>query len=226
MKITRLLLAAAATLMLTTSCEALLDSLAKNPIFTFTDSTVCDGQSAYLGLTATCKVGWKTNRPDIVTLEYDADGHECVGTFILPSGAKQVTEVTITTTNLDDSTVDPYVGTVTVAPWKLALYKQNGENWVLQTGTADSYSWTKIGNGKYKVQMQYLEGSEYKDITGIPYRVGTLESNKVKWQGGSLVSSIEKEEYSQEFELTAKPSSSTTIKATLGPVEHTLVITQ
>ena len=64
MKITRLLLAAAATLMLTTSCEAFLDSIAKNPIFTFTGTTVYDGQSAYLGLTATCKVGWETNRPD------------------------------------------------------------------------------------------------------------------------------------------------------------------
>ena len=72
MKTTRLFLIVAAITMLTTSCEELLDSLSKNPVFEFTGSTVYDGQTAFLGTTATCKIGWTNHNPEIVDLSYNA----------------------------------------------------------------------------------------------------------------------------------------------------------
>ena len=54
MKTTRLFLLSAAIVMLATSCEAVLDTLSKNPIFEFAGTTVYDGQKAFLGTTATC----------------------------------------------------------------------------------------------------------------------------------------------------------------------------
>ena len=66
--------AAAAAMLSLASCEAVIDSVTKNPVFEFAGTTVYDGQSAFLGTAATCKIGWKTDNSDIVYLQYDENG--------------------------------------------------------------------------------------------------------------------------------------------------------
>ena len=238
MKTTRLFLIVAAITMLTTSCEELLDSLSKNPVFEFTGSTVYDGQTAFLGTTATCKIGWTNHNPEIVDLSYNEVGKECYATFKLPVTAKKVTKVSLTATNLDDSSVEPYKGDITVAPWRLALYKKNGKNWerIANQTTTESLgvsttvsSYAKISNGTYKVQMEYLtsDGS-YKEIGSIPKRIAKFESHDIDWSG-KLVGAdghVNSKDTYKEFTLTEAPASTQMVVDTLGDVQHIFTLTK
>ena len=237
MKTTRLFLLGAAILMLT-SCEALIDSLSKNPVFEFTGSTVYDGQTAFLGTTATCKIGWTNHNPEIVDLSYNEVGKECYATFKLPVTAKKVTKVSLTATNLDDSSVEPYKGDITVAPWRLALYKKNGNNWerianqttteTLGVSTTTS-SYAKIGNGTYKIQMEYLtDDGSYKEIGSIPKRLAKFEIHDIDWSGklvGADGHVTSKDPY-KEFTLNEAPASTQTVAVKLGKVGHIFTLTK
>lgn len=238
MKTLKLFFIGAAIMTLTTSCEALLDTLAKNPVFEFTGTTVYDGQKAFLGTTATCKIGWTNHNPEIVTLSYNESGKDCNATFKLPITAKKVTTVSLTATNLDDETVDPYKGDITVAPWRLGLYKQNGKNWdpiKNQTSVEVGGVWTttasyaNIGTGTYRIQMEYLtsDGS-YKQISSIPYRLGKLENNDIDWSGklvGADGHVTSKDPY-KEFTLNEAPTATQTVAVTLGDVAHLFTLTK
>lgn len=217
MKTTRLFLIGAAIMMLTTSCEAVLDTLSKNPIFEFAGTTVYDGQKAFLGTTATCDIGWKTDSPTIVDLNYNEHGKNCIATFSLPTVTKKVTTVKITATNLEDDTVEPYTGEITVAPWRLTIYKKGSDNnWnkvdaVYNTAQATfSYGASGNGAGTYKLQLEYLDkDNNYKPITSIPYRLLKLETFKVRWTGKLIgINGAQEEEVcSKEFTLSALPAS-------------------
>ena len=211
MKTTRLFLLGAAAMLLTTSCVALIDTLSKNPIFEFAGTTVYDGQKAFLGTTATCDIAWTNHNPEVVNLNYNEHGKECIATFQLPDAAKKVTTVTITATNKDDASVDPYTGEITVAPWKITVYKKGSDNKWKQVETvtntvATTFSYGASGNGAgtYKLQLEYLDkDNNYKPITSIPYRLGKLESHKVRWTGKliGIDGAAEKEDCSMEFTL-------------------------
>lgn len=238
MKFFKVFFIGAALMALTTSCEGLIDSLSKNPVFEFTGSTVYDGQSAFLGTTATCKIGWTNHNPQIVTLNHNDQGKECVATFKLPAAAKSVTKVSLTATNLDDESVEPYKGDITVAPWRLSLYKQNGSNWDRISNqtynetagvvtTICSYS--QIGNGTYKLQMEAKdsEGS-YKAITSIPYRLGRLQNHEIDWSG-KLVGAdghVLVTETSKQFTLSESPTATQMVAVKLGEVGHLFTLTK
>lgn len=238
MKTTKFFLLGAAILTLATSCKDLLDSIAKNPVFEFTGSTVYDGQSAFLGTTANCKIGWTNHNPEIVSLEYNEQGKECVATFKLPISAKEVTKVSLTATNLDDASVEPYKGDITVAPWRIALYKQNGTKWERvqnQTSTQSAGVWSttcsyaKIGNGTYKVQMEYktTDGS-FDVISSIPYRLGRLQNHDIDWSGQLVGASghVKSTDTGKQFTLTESPTSAQIVGVTLGNVSHIFQLTK
>ena len=216
MKTTRLFLLGAAVMMLATSCEAVLDTLSKNPIFEFAGTTVYDGQKAFLGTTATCDIGWETDSPTIVDLNYNEHGKNCIATFQLPDLAKKVTTVKITATNKEDDTVEPYTGEITVAPWRLTIYKKGSDNkWnkvdAVYNNSMATFSYGASGNGAgtYKLQLEYLDkDNNYKAITSIPYRLLKLETFKVRWTGKlvGINGSQEEDVYSKEFTLNASPS--------------------
>lgn len=237
MKTTRLFLLGAAILMLT-SCEAFIDSLSKNPVFEFAGTTVYDGQTAFLGTTATCKIGWTNHNPEIVDLSYNEVGKECNATFKLPVTAKKVTKVSLTATNLDDSSVEPYKGDITVVPWRLALYKKNGNNWerIANQTTTESLgssvttsSYAKIGNGTYKIQMEYLtDDGSYKEIGSIPKRLAKFEVHDIDWSGklvGIDGHATSKDTY-KEFTLNEAPALATIVNAGLGEVRHAFQLTK
>ena len=217
MKTTRLFLLGAAIMMLATSCEAVLDTLSKNPIFEFAGTTVYDGQKAFLGTTATCDIGWTNHNEDIVDLEYNEHGKNCIATFSLPTVTKKVTTVKITATNLEDDTVEPYTGEITVAPWRITLYKKGSDNnWnkidaVYATSQVTfSYGASGNGAGTYKLQLEYLDkDNNYKPITSIPYRLLKLETFKVRWTGKliGINGAQEEDVYSKEITLNALPAS-------------------
>ena len=239
MKFFKVFFIGAALMAITTSCDKLLDTLAKNPVFEFTGTTVYDGQSAFLGTTATCKIGWTNHNPEIVSLEYNDQGKECVATFKLPASAKNVTKVSLTATNLDDSSVEPYKGEITVAPWRIALYKQNGTKWDRvenQTSTQTTLgvwtttcSYAKIGNGTYKVQMEAKdsEGS-FNAISSIPYRLGRLQNHDIDWVGqlvGVNGHDVCKDT-GKQFTLTESPTAAQIVGVTLGSVSHMFQLTK
>ncbi|MBR4775776.1 MAG: hypothetical protein IK008_06735 [Bacteroidales bacterium] len=238
MKFFKVFFIGAALTALTTSCEGLLDTLSKNPVFEFTGTTVYDGQSAFLGTTATCKIGWTNHNPQIVTLDHNDQGKECVATFKLPTTAKSVTKVSLTATNLDDESVEPYTGEITVAPWRLSLYKQNGSNWERISNqtynevsgvVTTTCSYAKIGNGTYKVQMESKdsEGS-YKAISSIPYRLGRLQNHDIDWVGqlvGANGHDVCKDT-GKQFTLTESPTTSQIVGVTLGSVSHIFQLTK
>ena len=238
MKFFKLLFAGAALMVLTTSCNELLDSLAKNPVFEFTGTTVYDGQSAFLGTTATCKIGWTNHNPQIVSLSYNDQGKECVAVFKLPVSAKNVTKVSITATNRDDSSVEPYTGEITVAPWRLSLYKLSGSNWERISNQnyqevagvcTTTCSYSQIGNGTYKIQMEAKdsEGS-YKAIGSIPYRLVRLQNHDIDWSG-KLVGAeghVLTTDTSKQFPLNESPTSTQTVAVKLGEVGHLFTLTK
>lgn len=237
MKQTKLFLLGAAILMLATSCQDLLDSISKNPVFTFSGTTVYDGQKAFLGTTAKCKIGWETDSPKIVSLSYNKEtGKECVATFELPETAKKVTTVKITATNLDDKTVEPHVGEITVAPWKVVVYKKGSDNsWKKVDVTSSSFLTTSFsynasgnGPGTYKLQIEYLDkDNNFKPITSIPYNLGKLENFKVRWSGklGNIGDTTE-EVCSKEIELPSLPASGSRMVAVyIGEVGHVVTLT-
>lgn len=238
MKFFKVFFIGAALMALTTSCEGLIDSLSKNPVFEFTGSTVYDGQSAFLGTTATCKIGWTNHDPAIVSLKYNDQGKECVATFILPTTSKSVTKVSITATNLDDSSVEPHKGDIIVAPWRLSLYKLSGSNWERISNQnyqevagvcTTTCSYSQIGNGTYKIQMEAKdsEGS-YKAIGSIPYRLGRLQNHEIDWSGKLVRAEghVLTTDTSKEFTLTESPTSTQTVAVKLGDVGHLFTLTK
>ena len=220
------LLVAAAALLSVSSCNALLESLSSNPVFELAGSTVYDGQKAFLGTTATCKIGWKTNNSNVVTLNYDENGKNCVATFKLANDV--ITDVEVTATNLDDNTIDPYTGSFTVVPWKLTIFQKVDGKWVQVSNANDDYFvWTnkKAGSNTFKVQMQALKSDKtYEDISNVIYKIALKNSSHVvNWQGDILPEQGEKAVYSQEFTLD-QVITKKTIKATLGVTEKEISI--
>lgn len=229
MKATKFFLLGAAILTLATSCKDLLDSMAKNPVFTFAGTTVYDGQSAYLGTTATCRIGWTNHNPEIVDLSYNEIGKECIATFRLPDISKKTTKVKITATNLEDETVEPFVGEITVAPWRLGIYKKAdngtwngvGANYNVSTATF-SYNAAGNGAGTYKLQLETPDSyGNYQPITSIPYNLGKLELFKVRWSGSFINESADG--VSQEFTLNSRPTKNMAV-AYLGDVGYAVTI--
>ena len=213
--------AVAALMIAAVSCKAVLDSLATNPVFELAGSTVYDGQSAFLGTTATCKIGWQTNKSDIVLLNYDENGKNCVATFTLANNI--ITDVEITATNLDDDAVDPYTGTFTVAPWKLTVFQKVGDDWVQVSRTNEDYFlWSERkaeGSNNFKVQMQALKSNgTYEDINNIVYRMKLKNgSHKIDWQGSALTEDLKGESTACSIEFSMdKPSETKNITAKLG----------
>ena len=231
MKKIRIILAAAVALLSFASCGEILDSISKNPVFEFAGSSVYDGQTAFLGTTATCKIGWKTNNSKIVSLTYDENGKNCKATFYLDEFNKEyykITDVDITATNLDDNTIDPYTGSFTVVPWKLTIFQKVDGKWVQVSNANDDYFvWTnkKAGSNTFKVQMQALKSDKtYEDISNVIYKIALKNSSHVvNWQGDILPEQGEKAVYSQEFTLD-QVITKKTIKATLGVTEKEISI--
>jgi hypothetical protein len=236
MKATKFFLLGAAILTLATSCKDLLDSMAKNPVFTFAGTTVYDGQSAYLGTTATCRIGWTNHNPEIVDLSYNEIGKECIATFRLPDISKKTTKVKITATNLEDETVEPFVGEITVEPWRLGIYKKGSNGWnsvdALYNPSTASFSYGAAGNGAgtYKIQLETKDNyGNYTAITSIPYNLGKLEQFKVRWSGKliGINGSAEEAVYSKEFTLESAPASgSNRAVAYLGEVGYVITVSK
>ena len=238
MKTTRLFLIVAAITMLTTSCEAIIDSLSKNPVFEFAGATVYDGQKAFLGTTANCTIAWTNHDPEIVDLTFNERGKDCVATFILPTLSKKVTTVTISATNRDDESVDPFTGKITVVPWKIAVYKKGSDGkWkqieTVTTSSTTTFSYGASGNGAgtYKLQLEYLDkDNNYKAITSIPYRLGKLENHKVRWSGKliGIDGASEKEDCSMEFVMgSSAPGTGQNLAAAyIGEVGFAVTVTK
>ncbi len=230
MKKIRIILAAAVALLSFASCGEILDSISKNPVFEFAGSSVYDGQTAFLGTTATCKIGWKTNNSKIVSLTYDENGKNCKATFYLDEFNKEyykITDVDITATNLDDETVNPFTGTITVVPWKLTVFqKVNGKWEQVSKENEDYFYWSDRktgGTNTFKVQMQALKennANDYKDISSILYQLKLNDKgkHKVTWAGDVLPEGKvgENTNYSVEFTMDAAPSETKSITAKLG----------
>lgn len=227
MKKVKIILAAATALLLSASCDQVLDSLSKNPVFEFAGTSVYDGQTAFLGTTATCKIGWSTNDTKIVTLQYDENGKGCEATFALDEfpGNYKITDVEITATNLDDDTVDPFVGTITVLPWKLTVFQKVGSKWEqVSRENEDYFLWSERkdgGSNTFKVQMQSLKkDGTYQDISSVMYKMQISDKGKhdITWTGDVLPEGKvgTSKNCSIEFTMDAAPASTKEITAKLG----------
>lgn len=223
--------AAAAAMLSLASCEAVIDSVTKNPVFEFAGTTVYDGQSAFLGTAATCKIGWKTDNSDIVYLQYDENGKNCKATFTLNNNL--VTDVKITATNLDDATVNPFEGTITVAPWKLVIFQKVDGKWEqVSREDEDNFLWPERkvgGSNNFKVQMQYLKANgSYADIDVVTYKLKLNDKGKheITWAGDVLSDSQagESTKCSMEFTLDQAPASTKSVTAKLGTKTHEIKI--
>lgn len=208
------------------SCEEMLDSLSKNPVFELSGSTVYDGQKAFLGTTATCNIGWSTDNPSIVFLNHDENGKNCNAQFTLLH--ETITKVHVTATNLDDESVEPFTGEFTVAPWRLAVYQKVGSAWKMVSRTGEPYFvWTErdaSGSSSFKVQMQALKADgTYEDIENVVYKMSLKDGfHKIDWQGTGLSDGQKGESTacSQEFTMSSAPAATLSITAKLGSKTH------
>lgn len=204
------------------SCTEILDSLSKNPVFEMTNSKVYDGQKAFLGTTATCKIGWSTDAPGVVTFDHDENGKNCTAWFNLP--ADEIKEVHVTATNLDDESVDPYTGSFTIVPWKLTVCQKSGNEWKVVSRSNEPYFlWSErvdAGSSSFKVQMQALKSDgTFEDIENVTYKISLKDnSQKIDWQGTALPESQKGETTacSREFTIDKAPTATLSITAKLG----------
>lgn len=214
-----LLLALAATMLTATSCEAVLDAMSNSLTFVFSGNTVYDGQAAFLGLTYKDDVDWKiaTDSKDLVSLEYNEQGKNCVARFNLPASANKQYKVRLTTSARNDKSVEPYEGEITVAPWKLLIYKKAADGALTEIG--DLCSFAKNGAGTYVVKMVYLnEKSEWAPVGAVLYKLDLITGgHRVAWSSvGNLIPAQADTNCSVEFEFKAAPSSNCSVTATLG----------
>ena len=221
-----LLLAAVATCAFSlSSCEQMLNSLSDSLVFTHTGTTVIDGQTALLGLMNQNSVDWYLNSDaeKYVSLVHNEDGKNCIASFNLKNANQNSqTKVEITVRDRVNVDKDPYVGEITIAPWKLTILKKNGESW---EEIGSSYSYAKNGAGHYAIQSQKFVGlkdKEWENIGTIIYKVDLLEISKtnhyVLWNctGDILIENQVGDQTWVEFDINAAPSKTTTITLSVG----------
>ena len=212
-----------------TACDEVVDAISNSIVFTFSNNTVYDGQTAHLGVVSNAKIGWTVanDSKDIVSLDYNKEtGQECVATFTLKDHkAEKNYDVTITTTDLDDAEREPYTGTIHVAPWRLVVYKKNGKDWDL---IGESVSFATNGAGTYRAQMEYYDASKAKwtGMTSILYSLSIKKGqHKVLWLSNGKNAGVDvlgdklakfSDKCYVEFELSEAPGSSFVVQAFLG----------
>ena len=223
MKKIHILCAAAAALVMTTSCEELANIIATNPNFSVTNE-VYDGQTQQLQKLGTCKYTWTTDTPTMVTFKDEEEGSKVItyATFKFPAISATCKEVSITAKNAEDETVEAVTNKTTVRPWALHFFKKNGDNWEDINGTNNV---TVSEGGDYRAQMVALQNDNttWKEVTVINYKFslsGGTENGKLTWTTPSaLASSIQLKETYAQFTVSTKTTY--TIKADLGGVTRT-----
>lgn len=209
-----------------TSCEEVIKSISESIVFTFTGSTVYDGQTAALRVPSNSNIGWEvaSDSKPYVSLTYSANGQDCEANFMLPDHSKEeVVTLTITTRDLDNSEKEPYVGDIKLAPWRLAAYKKNGKNWD-RVGTTLDFS--DNGAGTYKAQMECFDGKVWKELSSVAYSLSLKNGvHNILWKTTASASDAKplgdktitfSTSTSVEFELSKAPSKSFVICAYLG----------
>ena len=164
------LIAAVASLMSLSSCEALLDTIANDPMFQVRD--LYDGQEFRLIRTSTCTYEWYGWNKDYVSLE--VKGKEAWITVSL-NGNDQPVKTSISAKNPDKADVEPRTEEFEIRPWKLAIFKAVGDKWEeVSTGQLE------VGQ-KYSASMVCREYgvADWKSVASIPYT--TLETAKLEW---------------------------------------------
>ena len=183
MKKIHILCAAAAALVMTTSCEEILNVITTNPTFSVTD-TVYDGQTQQLQKLGTCKYAWSTDSPTMVTFEDKEEGSKVItyATFKFPGTSAKCQKVSITAKNAEDDSIDPVTNSTTVRIWAFYFYKKNGDNWEKLDGYNNA---TVSANGTYRAQMVALQDdNSWKEVSVINYKFslsGGTENGKLDW---------------------------------------------
>ncbi|MBP5373574.1 MAG: hypothetical protein J6Y31_01495 [Bacteroidales bacterium] len=215
-----LLIVCAAAMFAATSCQAVLESISNSINFVFADATVYDGQTALLGLTYKDAVDWTIDSDSkaYVSIEHNSDGKNCVAKFILPPAGEKRTKVHLTTRARNDSSIKPFEGTITIAPWRVFLYKKAGSN---LTPIGTSVSIGVHGTGTYVARMEYLnEKEQWVELSSVIYRLDLLSGlHRVAWESSGEKHFVEPKEItdcSVEFTVNAAPVSICRVMATLG----------
>ena len=183
MKKIHILCAAAAALVLTTSCEEILNVIATTPTFSVTDE-VYDGQTQQLQKLGTCKYAWSTDSPSIVTFKDEEEGSKVItyATFKLTAASKPV-KVSITAKNAEDESVDPVTNSTTVRIWTVHFFKNNGgDKWEELPGYNNP---TVNEAGTYRAQMVAMQDdNSWERVSVINYKfslTGGAENGNLKW---------------------------------------------
>lgn len=215
-----LLIACAAALLTATSCQAVLESISNSINFVFADATVYDGQTALLGLTYKDAVDWTidSESKSYVSIEHNADGKNCIAKFVLPLAGEKQTKVNLTTTARNDSSIEPFKGTITIAPWRVNLCKKNG-NTITPLGTSISIG--VHGTGTYVARMEYLkENGQWEELKSVVYRLDLLNGlHRIAWESSGEKHFVQPQEItdcSVEFTVDAAPVTTCRVMATLG----------
>jgi hypothetical protein len=221
MKLVKLFLAAAIAAVTLTGCEALAEAVSNSLSFVFSGVTVYDGQTALLGLTYKSEVDWTiaNDSKDLVKLEYNDQGKNCVAKFNLPANADKQYKVHLKTSDRNDKSVEAYEGEITVAPWKLMIYKKGSDGQETEIGTTSSFA--KNGAGTYVVKMVYLnDKNQWVPVGSVLYRLELITGgHRVAWTSGGAAHLIQDQadtNCSVEFDITAAPSNNCSVTATLG----------
>lgn len=237
MKIVKLFLAGIAAITLTSGCEALAEALDNSLSFLFSGTTIYDGQTALLGVTYKNDVAWNVDKgSDLITLTHDDDGKNCIAKVKLSSGTTTLQTVQITNRDKYDNSVEKNTGVITIAPWRLQIFKQVGENefkdmaeycsFDAKTGiTTLNLKNSNAGTGTYKVKMMGLnDKNEYASFAPI-YSLNLFNhpEHRVYWESSSGLSGITtasdvKAEgvYEKLVKFDALPSAMQTISVYLG----------
>ena len=210
MKRITLFLAAAVAALSLTSCEAMLDALSNSLTFVFAGTTIYDGQTALLGVTYDKDVAWSVDAESakIIELTYDENGKNCIAKVKLPTGTTTSKVVKVTNYDKYDSSVDKNTGEITVAPWRLEIFKANGKKDEKGNDLFDNLMETenctynpalnltevnlkKTGTGTYKVKMYGLnEKGEWAAIAPIhSLNLFNHPEHRVYWEGTTAVTS-------------------------------------
>ena len=201
------LILCAAALVMTTSCEEILNVITTNPTFSVTE-TVYDGQTQQLQKLGTCKYAWSTDSPDKVTFEDKEEGSKVItyATFKFPGTSAKCQKVSITAKNAEDETIDPVTNSTTIRPWTVHFFKKNGNNWEDINGTNNV---TVNAAGTYRAQMVALQDdNSWTPVSVINYKFtisGGTENGKLLWvTPSSLESNTVLGETYADFTISAK----------------------
>ena len=183
MKMIRLAAALAAMIGLV-SCEEVLDSVITEPTFSVF-STIYDGQTCKLVKISACTYAWETDSPSEAVVAETGKKKRAWLTVNL-SDKTRCKSIAITARNANDATVEPFTVSTMVHPWKLVIFKKDGDKWT-ECGT--SYDFKGTGGVSIEVRMVALQtNGSWKEVDKIPYEGS--DGQELNWEVASSTGNI------------------------------------